>query len=361
MADEFGEKTEAPTPKRRQEAREKGQVAKSQDLSAAMVLLAAMIGLQTLGPGIWRKLILITQSCLTSDRLVHADELGVSASLVARATMFMLLPLLVIVFIAALVAVYWQVGFLLSTHPITPSLSKINPLAGFKRMFSPRTFVSTITNIAKMLLLSAVAYWTISGGVSQIVFSVNMDHVDLYVFAADLLSRLGLHLALVMLILALFDFAYQRYRHEKDLKMSKEEVREELRRMEGDPLMKRRRREIQMKLAMQRIQRDVPKADVVLTNPTHYSIALRYDPENMAAPRVLAKGADLVAYRIRQVAAASGVPIVERPELVRMMYDVVEVGRDIPERFYEAVAEILAYVYELTGRNMRPRPIPVAT
>jgi flagellar biosynthetic protein FlhB len=360
VADEFGEKTEAPTPKRRQEARDRGQVAKSQDLAAAMVLLASMIGLQALGPGIWKKLTLITQSCLTGGGATHAGELGGTLGLVARASMIMLLPLLAIVFIAALVAAYWQVGLLLTAHPITPSLSKINPLSGFQRMFSPRTVVTTVINVAKMVLMAAVIYWTIVGGVNQVVFSVNMGHVELYVFAASILLRLGIRLAIVMLILALFDYAYQRYRHEKDLKMSKEEVREELRRMEGDPLMKRRRREVQMKLAMQRIQRDVPKADVILTNPTHYAIALRYDPEAMSAPRVVAKGADWMAYRIRQIAAVAGVPIVERPELVRMMYDLVEVGRDIPERFYEAVAEILAYVYELTGRNLRPEPVPIA-
>ena len=144
------------------------------------------------------------------------------------------------------------------------------------------------------------------------------------------------------------------------LKGRKEEVREELKHLEGDPVMKRRRREVQMKLAAQRIQRDVPRADVVVTNPTHLAIALKYEPQEMAAPKVVAKGADGMAYRIRQVAAVHGVPLVERPELVRMMYEVVEVGQEIPERFYEAVAEVLAYVYELSGRKLGPQPVPVA-
>ncbi|HRX86050.1 MAG TPA: EscU/YscU/HrcU family type III secretion system export apparatus switch protein, partial [Phycisphaerae bacterium] len=184
-----------------------------------------------------------------------------------------------------------------------------------------------------------------------------MDHHDVYTMIAVALLKLGIRLAIVLILLALADYAYQRYRHEKDLRMSKEEVREELKHMDGDPTMKRRRREVALKLAMQRIQRDVPQADVIVTNPTHLAIALRYRPEEMNAPRVVAKGADLMAIRIRQIAAVHRVPIVERRELARMMYDVVEVGQEIPERFYEAIAEVLAYVYELSGKNMRPQPV----
>jgi flagellar biosynthetic protein FlhB len=142
--------------------------------------------------------------------------------------------------------------------------------------------------------------------------------------------------------------------------MTKAEVREELRSMEGDPVMKRRRRQVQMQLALQRIRRDVPKADVVVTNPTPVAVALRYAPDSMFAPRVVAKGADFMAFRLREVAAAAGVPIVERPLLARMIYAEVEVGREIPGKFFQAVAEVLAYVYELTGRNLRPQPVPMA-
>ena len=359
MADEFGEKTEPPTPRRRLEARERGQVAKSQDLPAAVVLLAGMIGLELLGPSVWRSLFVVMRAGLSVEGPVRPGELAGFSGLAARTAFGALAPFLLLIFLSAFVVTFWQVGFLLSLKSVTPSLNKLNPLSGLKRMFSPRTLVATLLNFGKVLLLVAVVYWTLKDGLHRIIFAMDLDHVELYVMAAALLLRLGIRLAIVMLILALFDLAYQRYRHEKELKMSKEEVKEEMKRMEGDPLMKRRRREAQMKLALQRIQSSVPRADVVVTNPTHLAIALKYDPEEMVAPRVVAKGADWMAFRIRQIAATYGVPIVERKGLVRMMYDVVEVGREIPERFYEAVAEILAYVYELTGRNLRPRPVPV--
>jgi len=167
-------------------------------------------------------------------------------------------------------------------------------------------------------------------------------------------------LTLVMLILALFDYAYQRYRHERDLKMTKQEVKDELKNMDGDPKIKQRRRRVQMELAMQRLRAAVAKADVVVTNPEHLAIALEYDAERMNAPVVVAKGADYAALRIRQLAAAAGVPMVERRALARAMYDVVRVGQEIPERFYQAIAEILAYVYEVTGKGLGPRAVSAA-
>lgn len=360
MPGDFGEKTEAPTPKRREEAREKGQVAKSQDLPAAIVVLVGLVTLQVLGPGLWLKLLAIMRSAVDPTGPIHSRELIPAAGAAAKTITWAMVPLLGLLFLAALVALYWQVGFLFTWQPLTPTLDKLNPIEGIKRMFSAKTAVAAVINLFKLSLMVAVVYLTISGAMNVILYSMDMDCADLYTMGAGMLLQLGIRLAAVMLILALADYAYQRYRHEKDMKMSKEEVREELKHMEGDPLMKRRRRETQMKLAMQRLQRDVPRADVVVTNPTHLSIALRYRPDEMAAPRVVAKGADLMAYRIRQIAAVHGIPIVERKPLARMMYDAVEVGQDIPERFYTAIAEVLAYVYELSGQRYRPQPVPVA-
>ncbi len=361
MADHAGEKTEAATPKRRQEAREKGQVAKSQDLSAAIVTLAALLAIQFLGPTMWQKLLGLMQQGLSPTESLTGGDLGSVAGSFAGVMMWMLIPILAIVFIAALATLYWQVGWLFTWHPVTPTLSKINPLQGIKRMFSPRTAVATAINIGKMALMIGVVYWTVSSTINQILYASSMAYIDIYRLAAAMVFDIGLRLAIVLLILALIDYTYQKRRHEKDLRMSKEEVREELKHMEGDPLMKRRRREVQMKLAMQRLQADVPKADVIITNPTHLSIALRYDAETMVAPKVVAKGADWMAMRIRQIGAAHAVPIVERKELARMMYDVVEVGQEVPHRFYEAIAEVLAYVYELSGKQLGPRPVSLAS
>jgi len=359
MAGDYGEKTEAPTPRRRKEARDKGQVAKSQDLTPAVVMLIGLVTLQILGPGLWKKLLTIMHQGLEATGPVGSHHILSEASAAARTAMWALLPLLILVFLAALVVLYWQVGFLFTWHPVKPDLNKLNPLQGIKRMFSARTVVASTVNAAKLVVLVGVVYLSIAGSAGRILYAFQMDHVDVYVMIAEELFRLGIRLAVVLILLALLDYAYQRYRHEKDLRMSKEEVREELKHMEGDPQMKRRRRQVQLKLAMQRIQRDVPRADVVVTNPTHLAIALRYRPEEMSAPRVVAKGADLLAIRIRQVAAAHRVPIVERRELARMMYAAVEVGQEIPERFYEAIAEVLAYVYELSGSSLRPRPMAV--
>ncbi|NOX59738.1 MAG: flagellar biosynthesis protein FlhB [Planctomycetes bacterium] len=361
MADQNGEKTEAPTPKRRQESREKGQVAKSQDLTAAVVTLSALLAIQWLGPSMWGKLLNLVQAGLSEHDSLSAGGLTATAGSFASVMIWMLVPIFIVVLIAALVTLYWQVGWLLTWHPVTPSFSKISPLQGFKRLFSPRTAVTTAINLGKMALMVAVVYWTVAGTIQQIIFASSLAAIDVYRLAASMVFDIGLRLAIVMLILALIDYTYQRQRHEKDLRMSKEEVREELKHMEGDPLMKRRRREVQMKLAMQRLQQDVPKSDVVITNPTHLSIALRYDSETMSAPKVIAKGADWMAFRIRQIAAANCVPIVERKELARMMYDAVEVGQEVPHRFYEAIAEVLAYVYELSGKNLGPRPVPLAS
>jgi flagellar biosynthetic protein FlhB len=168
-----------------------------------------------------------------------------------------------------------------------------------------------------------------------------------------------MRIATVLLVLAILDYLYQRFRIEKELKMTKEEVKEEMKRMEGDPKIKSRRRQIAQQAAMQRLKKDVPTADVVVTNPTHFAVALKYDPTGMAAPRVIAKGQDFLALKIREIAAEAGIPILERPPLARTLYRTVEVGQEIPEQLYAAVAEILAYVYELTGKSRR-RPAPAS-
>jgi flagellar biosynthetic protein FlhB len=360
MADDTGEKTEPPTPRRRQEARKKGQIPRSQDLSATVVLLAGLVVLELLGPKIWLTLLQVMRSALGGEFVLSGGSLASFACGVAVAMAKVIWPFLLGLVLAALLVMYAQIGGVLTAEKIKPSLDKINPLSGIKRLFSTRKLVETVMNVGKLLVVSAVAYLTIVQYAGPIINAMTMDHMLLYAMLGDLVFRLGIRLAVVMLVLALIDYAYQRWQQEKELKMSKQEVKEELRRMDGDPVIKRRRRQVQLDLALQRIRSAVPKADVIVSNPTHLAIALQYDPERMHAPKVVAKGADYVALRIRQIAAAAGVPIVERKELVRAMYDVVTVGREIPERFYQAIAEILAYVYELTGSGMGPRAVSVA-
>ncbi|MHC4234935.1 MAG: flagellar biosynthesis protein FlhB, partial [Planctomycetota bacterium] len=359
MAGDKDAKTEPPTPRRRSEARKSGQVPKSQDLSAAVLLLAGLVLLWFLGPGIWTRLLALYRAALAGEDAADSGRLIPFATASAIEVFKMVAPFMGFLVLVTLLVMYAQVGLLLTLKPITPSLKKLNPISGIARMFSARSVVMLALNLAKLALVVAVAYLIISSISDRIIYALSLDHMSILGLGAHLLFRLGVTLAVVLLVLALIDYAYQRHRHEKDLKMTKQEVRDELRSMEGDPVVKRRRREVQMQLAYQRLKQDVPQADVVVTNPTHVAVAVSYDAKTMAAPKVVAKGADHMAVRIRQIASSAGVPILERPPLARALYETVEVGRAIPERFYQAVAEILAYVYELTGRNLAPRPVPV--
>jgi len=350
MAAGAEERTEAPTPKRRREARDKGQVARSQELPAAVLMLSAFLALWLVGPALWQSLAAIMVAALAHEAPYRLDNLfpligAIGMELVHRLGLF-----LAIVFVATLVSVYVQVGWLFTFQPLMPSLSKINPLAGLQRLFSVRSIMRAAISFGKLLLVGAVAYVTLAGSVAVIVYSFSLGFHDVINVGAALTFDLGVRLGVAMIIIALADLAWQRYRHEKDLRMTKEEVRDELRSMEGDPYIKRRRRQVQMQLAAQRLRRDVPQADVIVTNPTHVSIAIKYDAESMPAPKVIAKGADYLALRIRQIAREHGIPIVERKPLARALFESVEPGEFIPERFYRAIAEILAYVYELTGR-----------
>jgi flagellar biosynthetic protein FlhB len=350
MPAERDEKTEPPTPRRRREARTQGQVARSQDLTAAVLLLAGFLALALFGPKLWLSLVAIVRAALTAEHPTSLQAALPFASAVCVEAGKRIAPFLLTIFFAMLIALYAQVGLLLTGKPLVPSLSKINPLNGLKRLFSIRSVMMALINVGKLVVVGAVAYMMMAGSAAAIVSASSFDFRDVFRLGTSLAFELSMKLAAAMIVLALLDFAWQRYQHERDLRMTKEEVKDEFRSMEGDPHVKRRRREIQFQLAVQRLRRDVPKADVVVTNPTHVAVAVAYDADRMVAPKVMAKGADEVALRIRQIAKEHGIPIVERRTLARALFESVAVGEFIPERFYRAIAEILAYVYELTGR-----------
>lgn len=352
MPAEAGEKTEAPTPRRRREARQKGQVARSQDLTAAVSLLAGLLVLAAMGPRIWSRLVLVIRQSLADQALADPAQAASLTVRLAIETGRIVGPVLLVVMAAVLVTLWGQVGWNFTWHPLTPSLGKLNPIAGLGRLFSGRAAAAMVINLGKLAVVAGVAYVTLLGSAAEIVFASMLGSANLVAMGAALTFKLGVRLALVLLAMAMVDFAYQRYRHERDLRMTREEVKDELRSMEGDPVVKQRRRKVQQQLALQRLRRDVPKADVVVTNPTHVAVALQYDAATMPAPKVLAKGADAMALRIRQIAAQFRIPIVQRPTLARMMYNEIEVGQVIPEKFYKAIAEILAYVYRLSGKRV---------
>ena len=349
------QKTEPATPRRRSEARAKGQVARSQDVTAAVLLLSGFIALAILGPGLWNTLLMITRAGFEGNGVYRAADLPPFAMAVAGEALRRVVPLLLILFVAMLLALYAQIGLLFTLQPLMPSLAKLNPISGIQRLFSIRSVMLAAANFLKLLVVGLVAYLTLKSGADAILFAVTFGFQEVFTLGSALMFDLTMRLGVMLLIVALLDFAWQRFQKERDMRMTKEEVKDELRSMEGDPLIKRRRRGIQLQLAMQRLQQDVPKADVIVTNPTHLAVAISYDSGSMAAPKVVAKGADQVALRIRQIATGLGIPIVERKPLARALFATVEVGDYVPERLYQAIAEILAYVYELTGRGARHR------
>ena len=355
MPGDTGEKTEVPTPRRREESRSQGQIARSADLSAGVVLLGAVLLLQFFMPRLLERLGELVRLCLAGAGRVEAGrdtilETGVAAMLTLAGCA---LPVMLFLALLALVTGLAQAGLLLTGKPLVPQLSRLNPLAGLKRLVSARNLVRAGMSVGKVVIIGGVAYLTIREQLPRITGAVHLDFGQVLILGGQMLFSLGLRLALVLLVLAILDYFWNRYKHEQDLKMTKQEVKEEMRRMEGDPIVKQRRRRVQIQLILQRMGIEVPKSDVVVTNPTEIAIAIRYDEQTMAAPKVVAKGQGYLAERIRQLAVQHGVPIVERPPLARALYRLVEVGQEIPPQFYKAIAEILAYVYELTGRTPR--------
>jgi flagellar biosynthetic protein FlhB len=357
MAEEFGDKTEAPTPRRRQEAREQGQIARSQDLSSAALLVGAMVLLKAFGDDVVAALRALMAEGLSARTMAeHAptaalDPFRAPLAEVAKS----LAPLLVGAALLVVAVNLAQVGWAFNFKRLQPNLGALNPLKGVARLFGKgRSPAQAVMGALKLVLVTVVAYSALHGRLAEVVRAQQLDYVQILGLGAGLVYSIGLRVGIVLLVLAVVDYALQRYRIEKQLKMTKQEVKEEMRRMEGDPKIKQRRRQIAMQIAHQRLRKDVPTADVIVTNPTEFAIALKYDNGTMHAPRVIAKGRGAMAKRIREIAIASGVPILERKPLARALFKLVEVGQEIPEQFYAAVAEILAYVYELSGKA-RPR------
>jgi len=349
-----GEKTEAPTPRRLQEARKDGNVAKSTDLNAAVLLLVGIVALWLFGMQIATGLKLAMSTYLESAHaanITRVEDLIGMTDYAGRVLLYTLAPTLLLLTLFGVIVNISQVGLLLTVKPITPSFNKLNPYNGLKNIVGPRAWVRFAMSLGKMVLILGLGTWIIHEELPKIVTLSELPVRASFFIAAEMVFWLAVKLAILLMLLALLDLAYQRYQHTEDMKMTKQDVKDEMKRMEGDPMIKQRRNRVARQLALQRIQSAVPQADVIVTNPTHFAVALRYDPENMRAPKVVAKGADYMAMRIRQIAAVHGIPIVERKEVARALYREVEIGQEIPADLYNAVAEILAYVYRLGRRS----------
>jgi len=354
MAEDLGERTEEPTAKRRSEARQEGQVAMSQDLGGALMLI---VGTAVVAIGAWWMLTegaRVIGVVLRSDDVVNPlDPRGLRTMVmyVGTGAARILVPVLIAAWIAAYLSYFGQVGWLFTMKALQPKLSKLNPLAGFKRLFGYSGLVKAGIAVLKVGIVSLVAALTVMQYAERIAVVAYLPVLACLATAGALLLQLAIRILAVLLVLGIIDYAYQRWKHKQDLRMTKQQVKDELKQTEGDPSVKRRRFRMQQQIAMQRINAAVPRADVVVTNPEHIAVAIRYDAERMNAPTVIAKGADYLAMRIRQLALRHGIPVVERKPLARALYKEVAVGQEIPPDFYSAVAEVLAYVYRLSGRR----------
>ena len=289
-----GDKTEKATPKKQQEARKKGQVAKSAEISGAVVLFSALLSLQMFGGFMKERFMKLFTDVLQNRMLMEVTPQNVAGlfNQYGLQILILLAPLLLVTFVLALVVNFAQVGFMATGEGITPKFSKINPLKGFKNIFSMRSVVEFLKSIFKLVLIAYLVYSTLWGKKESFAALSHVGLEGVYRFAADLTMSLGIKIAAALFIMAILDYIYEKYGHGKSLKMYKPEIKDEYKKMEGDPLIKGKIRERQRRMAMQRMMQEVPKADVIITNPTHFAVALKYDGSEMDAPQMIAKGQD---------------------------------------------------------------------
>jgi flagellar biosynthetic protein FlhB len=341
------EKTEQATPRKRQEARRKGQVARSPEVTSASLFLAFVLTLPVVFGWMAERLILIMQSGVYS-----AGTMRFSQGILWNA-LLLLVPVMGIAVIVAITVNLLQVGITFSAHPLKPDLSRIDPIRGFQRLFSSRALFEFVKSLLKLAIIGWVAWRTIQGEMDSILETGRMPIDQSVTLIGGVLHQLGVRIGFLWLIIACADYFYQRWQFEKSIRMSRHEIKEEFRQAEGDPTVRARIRQKMAQMAQRRMMNDVRKADVVVTNPVTYAVALRYDRVTMRAPRVVAKGKGWLAQRIREEALKWHVPISPNPPLARSLYSQVEIGAEIPSNLYQAVAEVLAYVYRLRHGRRR--------
>jgi flagellar biosynthetic protein FlhB len=354
VPEQFGDKIHEATPHRRQRAREQGQVAKSHDLASAVLLIAALLTLLYLGPGLVEFLGRFARRQLGGEAWLAADgPFAVSQwNVVVLGLARTLLPLFGLLVLAAILVNLGQVGFLFVPSKLAPDPSRIDPLKGLRRLLSLSNAVRLAFGVFKIAVVAAVAAWSLWGQRQDILGLSALGVPQIALFVAEIALWTCLKIGAALLLLAVLDYAYQRWKHERDLRMTHQEMREEIKTLQGDPLVVARRRAIQRQLVLNRLSAAVPQADVVVTNPTELAVAVSYDHEKMAAPIVVAKGAGVLAQRIRGLALEHDIPIVERKELAQILYRQVDINQPIPAEQYAAVAEVLRYVYQLKGKTL---------
>jgi flagellar biosynthetic protein FlhB len=352
--DDQDQRTEAPTGKRLDEARGRGQLPISREVSYWVAFLGILIVVAWLGPGMTRQLVMTLRVFIEAPQAMALDDQSLRATLFETLSHVGLATgLIFIVLLAAAVGgIMLQTGLFASLELITPDFSRLSPLNGVKRLFSLNALVELVKSFCKLVLLGTAVFFTLMPLVDNLPAFTGRPLLDAVAFMHGQAIHLIVILLLVFTMVAVGDLFFQRFQYTKNLRMTKAEVKDEFKQQEGDPTIKARLRSIRLEKARKRMMAQVPKADVVITNPTHYAVALQYDNAKMAAPTVIAKGLDLVAQRIREVADEHKIPLVSNPPLARGLYDSVEIDQQIPTQHYRAVAEIISYVYKLKKRKL---------
>ena len=352
MAEDKSSKTEKPTAKRLEEARKKGQVSKSMEVNTFAVLLSGLLTLFFAATFIYGHLTGIMAFVLSNAAQISIEgaDFFFFIEEKVRLAALVLAPIAIVVFFMAVLSNLVQIGLNFSAEAVTPQISRIDPIKGFSRLFSARALMDLFKSVSKIAIIGATAYLTIRGELENIVPLADMSPAQIGSYVARISFEIFLKTCWVLAVLAVLDFAFQKWQYIRDLRMTKEEVKEEHKQTEGDPQVRARVRTLQREMARRRMMARVPEADVVVTNPLHLAVALLYDPEQSEAPVVVAKGQALIAEKIKEIALEHEVPIIENKPVAQALYKSVELGEMIPVMLYQAVAEILAYVYRLKGK-----------
>lgn len=349
-----GDKTEKATPKKRADLRKKGNVNQSKEVSTLLMMLAIFLTLRMLGTFVYQEIAItfrfFIEESIGATSFDSTSDLMRLFSFVLIQTVKIVGPFFLVAMLFGSIGSLVQVGFLFTLEPLKPKFSRINPISGMKRLFSARSIFEMLKAVAKIGIVLLVAWSSIYGELSNLAGLMELDIRSSIAYMAKVTIDIGLNICLALFAVAAMDFAYQSRKHEKEIRMTKQEIKEEYKQMEGSPEIKSRIRQKQRDISMRRMMQAVPKADVVITNPTHLAVAISYNPEEGDAPVVLAKGADYLAARIRETATANGIRIVQNKPLAQALYTQVDIGKPVPHELYKAVAEVLAFVYGLKGK-----------
>jgi flagellar biosynthetic protein FlhB len=354
VADEQGERTEQATDARREEFRKRGQVAHTRELGSGVILLFAAMGIYMLGKFFFSNIVELFNYSMGPE-LVHVVRNGEYAEAMKFAgfkLVMLVVPVMGLVTVLGIASSVIQTGFLQVEDALMPNFEKMNPLEAIKKIFSIRGLVEWAKNMLKLVCIGVVLYFLLKGEIHQIPYLMAYSVEQILIYIGTVTFKLLFTLGLITVVLAAADYFFQRWDLERKMMMTKQEIKEEVKQREGDPMIKARIRRIQRDLANRRMMDAVPKADVIVTNPTHIACALKYG-DNLPAPQLIAKGADLVAERIRELAREHGIPIVENKPLARTIYKTMKIGQVIPRELFVAVAEVLSYVYKLKRKKVR--------